>query len=143
MDTASCDVNKAEAPRLLLVDDDASVRKIFEQFLALTVPEVDITCVTNGREAVAAVAARDYAVCVLDLHMPEMDGLSAFQAMRDRCCTEGRDLPAILFCSGYTPTPTLEQIVRESPNCKILCKPVRMPEISAFVKANLPSNGSR
>lgn len=126
---------RSDAPRLLLVDDDDAVRRVFEQFLNLTLPDLIIDNAVNGREALMAVKKHAYQVCILDLHMPEMDGLSAFHAMRDICLAQNRAMPKILFCSGYAPTPAVERIVEENANCQILCKPLRLPDLSDYVKA--------
>jgi CheY-like chemotaxis protein len=53
-----------------------------------------VPVVGNGREAVAAVAGRDYAPVFMDCQMPEMDGYEGTAAIR-QCETGSRRLPII------------------------------------------------
>ena len=49
---------------------------------------VDI--VANGLEALQAVQQRPYDVVVMDVHVPEMDGLAATRAIREQVSPERR-----------------------------------------------------
>jgi CheY-like chemotaxis protein len=51
--------------------------------------------VNSGREAVAAVEAEDFDLALMDVSMPEMDGLEATAAIRAREKQTGRHLPII------------------------------------------------
>lgn len=63
--------------RIMIVEDSRTVRRILESWLKVE-PGLKIvgTC-TNGREAVEQVKAVDAEVVLLDIEMPEMDGLTA------------------------------------------------------------------
>jgi CheY-like chemotaxis protein len=66
--------------RVLLAEDNP-----VNTMLAVTVLEAmgcDVDCVTNGIDAVAAACAGDYALILMDVHMPEMDGLQATSLIR-------------------------------------------------------------
>lgn len=60
---------------VLVVDDSALVRKLIGQVFA-TQPDFQVAFARNGREALASIAAAVPDVVTLDVHMPEMDGLS-------------------------------------------------------------------
>ena len=68
------------AARVLVVDDDRSIRRTLEKLLASE--GYDVATAQDGREALANVGTAD--LVLLDLGMPEMDGfgvLSALQGM--------------------------------------------------------------
>ena len=84
----SCDLSEAQAVptiparclRVLLVDDVAMNRDVAAAFLQAAGHE--ITCVEGGAEAVVAAAASDFDVILMDVHMPEVDGLKATRHIR-------------------------------------------------------------
>ncbi len=70
--------------RALIVEDEFLSRKILRSFL-MTLFEVDI--VVNGREAVEAFRlahtdAQPYDLILMDIMMPEVDGIEALQRIR-------------------------------------------------------------
>jgi two-component system, chemotaxis family, protein-glutamate methylesterase/glutaminase len=61
--------------KVLVVDDSALVRKLIGQALS-TQADFEVQFARNGREALAAIANARPDVVTLDVHMPEMDGLT-------------------------------------------------------------------
>jgi two-component system, chemotaxis family, protein-glutamate methylesterase/glutaminase len=61
--------------KILVVDDSALVRKLIGQTLS-TQTDFEVQFARNGREALAAIANSRPDVVTLDVHMPEMDGLT-------------------------------------------------------------------
>jgi two-component system sensor histidine kinase/response regulator len=66
--------------RVLLVEDVRLNREVATAFLRQTGVEVEIA--VNGLEAVAKVGANAYDLVLMDIQMPEMDGLTATQEIR-------------------------------------------------------------
>ncbi len=65
--------------RVLVVDDSALVRKMLTDIIR-TDEEMDVVgTAANGLEAVKLVAELDPDVITMDIHMPEMDGLTALE----------------------------------------------------------------
>lgn len=63
--------------RVMLVDDSGVSRALMAQWLH-THPRIKVVATaTNGREAIAAAAAHDLDVIVLDVEMPGVDGIAA------------------------------------------------------------------
>ncbi len=69
------------AGRLLVVDDDPVVRSMAKRLLSRHGYEVDVA--ENGAEAVRIYPQRAYAVVILDMSMPVMDGGACFHALRE------------------------------------------------------------
>ncbi len=65
---------------ILLVDDNAMNRKVGNRVLARLGYDIDLR--ENGREAVAACAAKPYDLVLMDIEMPELDGIAATQRIR-------------------------------------------------------------
>jgi two-component system response regulator MprA len=66
--------------RVLVVDDDAAVRDSLARTLRFEGHEVEAAA--DGREALAAVALREPDAMILDVSMPELDGLQTCQRLR-------------------------------------------------------------
>lgn len=68
--------------RLLLVDDDPSLREVARYALARA--GHDVTEARDGREALQACAGGGFELVVLDVCMPEVDGLEVCRELRRR-----------------------------------------------------------
>jgi PAS domain S-box-containing protein len=66
--------------RILLAEDHAINQKMVLMLLHRLGYEADV--VTNGIDAIAALQRQDYDVVLMDVNMPEMDGLTATQRIR-------------------------------------------------------------
>jgi two-component system response regulator PrrA len=67
-------------PQVLVVDDEASVRHALER--ALRLEGFAVSTAAGGNEALAAVAQRPPSVIVLDVSMPDLDGVSVVRRLR-------------------------------------------------------------
>jgi signal transduction histidine kinase/DNA-binding response OmpR family regulator len=74
--------------RILIAEDNLVNQKVAVAMLRRLGYGADV--VADGAEAVAAVAARQYDVVLMDLHMPELDGIGAMQQIRGAVAPERR-----------------------------------------------------
>ncbi|MGZ3427673.1 MAG: response regulator, partial [Polyangia bacterium] len=115
------------ARRILVVDDDAGNRETLTELLGLS--GHDVVAAENGQDALARVARaeRPFDVALVDLAMPDMDGVELARLLR------ARD-PAlrIALVTGWEPsavdahaeTGLIEAIFR---------KPIDLPAINRFL----------
>ncbi|MEZ4236579.1 MAG: response regulator transcription factor [Myxococcota bacterium] len=80
------------AGRILLVDDDPSLREVVRY--ALDRAGFDVIEAADGREALAAFARNAVDLVVLDVLMPEMDGLEVTREIR-----KGSQVPIVFLSS--------------------------------------------
>jgi DNA-binding response OmpR family regulator len=78
-------------PLVLVVDDEAPVREALER--ALRLEGFAVSTADGGRAALEAVAERPPAVIVLDVTMPDLDGVSVVRRLR----AEGQDVPVCIL----------------------------------------------
>ncbi len=74
------DASRRHGLQILLAEDNKINQKVALAMLTSGGHSVDIA--ENGREAVDAVAGGDYDVVLMDIHMPDMDGVAATKAIR-------------------------------------------------------------
>ena len=72
------------SPRLLLVDDHALYLTGLRLMLAEGWPQADVVLAHDWHEAVQAVAAQPPDLVLLDVHLPDADGLGALPGLLER-----------------------------------------------------------
>jgi DNA-binding response OmpR family regulator len=73
--------------RVLVVEDDPDIAQLVAHYLEKSGFSVEL--LANGRDALAAIAARPPDVLVLDLMLPEVDGLEICRLVRANSATSG------------------------------------------------------
>lgn len=118
------------AVRVLVAEDMASNYEIVELFLEGTParPERAI----NGQQAADMVRTGGYGLALMDLHMPEMDGIEAVHLIRARERSEGlAPLPIIALTADAMPSSRREAL--EAGCNEVLTKPLTRAELLAAI----------
>jgi two-component system, OmpR family, response regulator MprA len=117
---------------VLLVDDDASIRRMLERTLAAE--GYDVAAVADGGAAMAAVERSVPDAIVLDVAMPGLDGLSVTRRLRGK----GLAVPILLL----TARDALEERVAglDAGADDYLVKPFEARELAARLRALLRRN---
>jgi two-component system response regulator AtoC len=70
------------AKKILVIDDEPDVRQLIEHFL--TEKGFEVRIAENGRLGLAALDTFTPDVVLLDMHMPELDGVETLKRLADR-----------------------------------------------------------
>lgn len=81
---------------LLLVDDEADFRDSAREYFSLR--GYNAEAVSGAAEALAAIAGKQFDVAVVDVHMPEMDGVKLLEKIRENDST----IQVIMLTGGAT-----------------------------------------
>jgi len=77
--------------RILVADDEGIIREVLSLLLSSASYEVDLA--ENGSQALEMIRDRDYGVLLLDLMMPDIDGLQVLEELKK---TENSPVPIVL-----------------------------------------------
>jgi signal transduction histidine kinase/ActR/RegA family two-component response regulator len=98
----------------------------------------DADVVGNGREAIDALAARRYGLVLMDVQMPEMDGLTATATIRATEHTAGGPRIPIVAMTA-TAMPGDREICLQAGMDDYLTKPVKIDALRAALEQWLPT----
>lgn len=88
--------------------------------------------VSNGKQAVEAASKGEYALILMDIQMPEMDGLEAARVIRVSEEGTGRHVPIVALTAHATPTDK-DRCIAAGMDA-YLQKPTGLPELAAVVQ---------
>jgi len=115
---------------VLVADDNSLNQNMLRRQIAKLGHQVDV--VSNGREAVESVAQQPYDALLMDVLMPEMDGLAAASEIVRRWTPGTRPrLIALTAMAG----PGDEERCRKAGFDDYMSKPVHMDELAEALRA--------
>ncbi len=123
---------KLTPKRVLVAEDNATNRLVVTRMLERLGHSVET--VTNGREAVEAVQTGTYDVVLMDVMMPEMDGLQATMAIRALLSAKAH-LPIIGLTANAEPSDALA--CRQAGMNGFATKPISSERLSQAMHAAL------
>src|SRR5690606_13615950 len=92
---------RVRSMQVLVADDYEANRMVLQRLLQKAGHRV--TCVAGGEEVLDAIAARDYDVVVVDLHMPGVSGLDLLRQLRVIQAGGGPRTPVVVLSADVTP----------------------------------------
>ncbi len=110
-------------PRVLVVDDEASIRDVLSKTLSLADYDVDVAA--DGRAAIDRLRLMPYDLLITDLRMPGVDGLTVIREAR-------RFYPAlpVIIITGYSSEASAIEAINLGVS-GYLTKPFRVPRVLA------------
>ncbi|MBA1288963.1 response regulator [Pseudomonas japonica] len=115
--------------RILLVEDHVQLSQSIAQALKAAGLTVDV--LHDGVAADLALASEDYAMAILDVGLPRMDGFEVLARLRDR----GRNLPVLMLTARSDVKDRVHGLNLGADD--YLAKPFELTELEARVKALL------
>jgi signal transduction histidine kinase/CheY-like chemotaxis protein len=115
-----------EGVRVLLAEDHPTNQKVIQ--LILDTVGTELTIVDNGRLALDALASAPFDVVLMDMQMPELDGLSATALLREREAAESLPRTPVIMLTANA----MDEHVRASLDAgadRHISKPVRAMEL--------------
>jgi len=113
--------------RVLVADDDQAIRQLVCTILQREGLEVD--CVADGQEAIEKLEQHDYAVILLDLMMPRVNGFGVAAYLKEN---PPANKPVVLVVSAYAD----QQFKEVDPDvvAGVLRKPFEVANIGSLVR---------
>lgn len=113
--------------RVLVVDDEPTLRLGFAYALSSKTTVVETA--PTGRHALERIANSEFDIMILDLRMPELDGLSVLEMLRD----DGNEIPIVLCSAALSPGVALRAFRRGVVD--FLLKPVRPADLRQVIES--------
>ena len=117
--------------KVLIVDDDPSLRKLLRRILTTLSVPVEISEAEDGAEAIKVLQQSRFDLILLDVIMPKLDGLATLQWIRENA--ETKNLPVFIL-SGEK---TAEAIYRgrDKGVTHYLTKPFEVDNLAALIES--------
>ena len=113
-------------PTILVVDDDTGLQSMFKLFLKRQ--GFARVVVGTGKEALAALHKQKFALCFLDLQLPDITGDEIYKQAKEIDPT----IPIVII-TGYPDSQMLDNILRHGP-VTVLKKPLQVEVLEQVLK---------
>ena len=90
-------MNKDQKPKILVVDDQQA--NLFAMNALFNGMDVEVDLVNSGKSAISKVIRNDYALILLDIQMPDLDGFDTARIIRSNASSEHTP---IIFLTAYS-----------------------------------------
>ena len=117
--------------RILIADDGRVMRTVISAKLVAS--GYAVTAVASGREVLESIDKEAFDLLVLDIHMPEMDGLETLHHLRERFTAI--QLPVIMATANDRDEDVVGSF--EAGASDFVSKPINFPVLLARVKTHL------
>lgn len=129
VDDADENGENAQAKKILIVDDDETVRESLNDFLELH--GFSVAAVDSATQALEILAKDDFDLVISDLVMPKMDGISLIKALRE----SGKDIP-FLVMTGFASIEYAVESIKAGAS-DFITKPLKFDHVILIVNRTL------
>jgi CheY-like chemotaxis protein len=129
---AEDDTRALGAVRVLLAEDHPTNQKIVQ--LILDAVGAELMIVEDGRQALRALEAQTFDVVLMDMQMPEMDGLTATALLREREAATGAVRTPVIMLTANA-LDEHKRFSRDAGADRHLSKPIRAADLLSAMQA--------
>lgn len=126
--------------QFLVVDDHPINRLLVKKVLQQAWPNSEVVCVENGVKALEALLRQRFDLVLMDMVMPEMDGIETTAFIRQQLKAPASQTPVLGLTANVTPQD-LERFKGAGLNALML-KPFEPVQLYAQIEALIPVNKS-
>ncbi|ABQ91716.1 response regulator [Roseiflexus sp. RS-1] len=119
-----------EQPTILVIDDDPAMQTVLE--IALREAGYRVEVASDGQEGVAKLVSLRPNLVICDIMMPQMDGVEAFQRMKDQLQEDG--IP-IFIITALNRKPWFADL--EAEGAVIIQKPFDIEQVLGLIQTML------
>ena len=127
--------SKKGMKKILVVDDERHTQELLQ--MCLEKADYSVRLAASGKEALELVKSHSFAVALVDLKMPEMDGFTLIEKLHQRCVNLG-----IIVISAWDETRAMisaEQLGIDS----FITKPVKLDHLLRTIERLIHARGMR
>src|SRR5690349_7702032 len=121
------DISKNDAPRILIVDDDAGQRSLLESFLKSQ--GFETATASSGFEALERLDATPFVMMISDVRMPGLTGLETLRRARQK-----HSVLPVLLVTAFADIRDAVDAMRDGA-VNYLSKPIDLDELLSCVQA--------
>jgi CheY-like chemotaxis protein len=115
--------------RVLIIDDDETIRSVFSRFL--TGKGFEVVVAADGRQGLRMLEGKTFDLVITDIMMPETDGLEVVMAIRGK----EPSIPVIAISGGMHAMPMdFLPMAKKFGAKEVLYKPVELDDLLSAVE---------
>jgi CheY-like chemotaxis protein len=124
------------AKKILVVDDDLYIRELYEEVLKTEGYEVETA--KDGEETLAKLQQGGYALVLLDIMMPKLDGLGVMESLKNN--PPATPNGPILLLTNLDHDPLIRDAMNKGASAFIIKADITPGDLVAQVKKSLGEN---
>lgn len=123
-----------QKPKILIVDDEPEIVKIFKDYLDKHI-ECETIGATEGEEALKKIRSQKFDLIILDIKMPGVSGLDVLKEVEKR-----PHAPAILVSTAWDSTQIADEVIKEGA-ADYITKPIKLETLKEKIRSILERKG--
>ena len=125
------------AQKILLVEDDPCFGSVLKSYLELS--DYEVTLCVNGNDGLEAFRKDKFDICLLDVMMPEMDGIETFNKLKEYW-ENNNETPAPVIALTANAVVGVKEMFSEKGFTDYISKPIDSSRLEDLIRKYLPDD---